>query len=109
MNQRFDENRAELEAHFKERVQAYIELGESPEQANISAREKFGETKAIVRELRSQAVLRSPIPWAIFCAMGYILFTAFTKSAWSGPAFSFVYALYLWKGSQPKTGRRSKR
>ena len=28
MNQRFDEDRAELEAHLAERIQAYIELGE---------------------------------------------------------------------------------
>jgi len=51
-----DEDRAELEAHFQERVQAYIELGETPEQAEISAVAKFGEVEATLKELRRQRV-----------------------------------------------------
>lgn len=61
-NQRFrDEDRLELEAHFAERVQAYIELGETREQAERSAREKFGEPEHVLKELRHQRELRRPV------------------------------------------------
>ncbi len=54
MNRRFDEDRAELEAHFAECVQAYRELGETPEQAAVSALQKFGEQEAVFQELKRQ-------------------------------------------------------
>lgn len=56
-----DEDKAELEAHFAERVQAYIELGETPEQALLSAREKFGETDQALQELKQQRARRHPV------------------------------------------------
>jgi hypothetical protein len=56
-----DGDRLEIEAHFAERVQAYVELGETPEQALQSAHEKFGETKVVLKELRLQRNLRRPV------------------------------------------------
>ena len=73
MNQQYDEDKKELEAHFEARVQSYVELGESPEQAVASAREKFGETETLVRELSWQQWLRSPIIAAVVGLLGAIL------------------------------------
>jgi hypothetical protein len=81
MNQKLlDEDRRELEAHFAERVQAYIELGETPEEALISAREKFGQTEAVVQELHQQRTMRSPL---VVASLGALLWFALTT-------FSFV-------------------
>ncbi|MBB6049406.1 permease prefix domain 1-containing protein [Armatimonas rosea] len=60
-NQRFNEDQVELEAHLAERIQAYVELGETPEQALVSAREKFGETEVVLKELRLQRNRRHPV------------------------------------------------
>lgn len=60
-NQRFEEDQVELEAHFAERMQAYLELGETPDQALVSAREKFGETEALLKELKQQRARRHPV------------------------------------------------
>lgn len=73
-----DEDRLELEAHFAERVQAYIELGETPQQALISAREKFGETEMVVQELRQQRALRSPL---VVAALGALVWFALTTAS----------------------------
>ena len=56
MNRRFDEDRAEMEAHFRERVRAYLELGESPEEAEASARRKFGDLEESLRAVRRHRV-----------------------------------------------------
>lgn len=64
MNQRFDEDRAELEAHLAERVRAYVELGETPEQAALSAYEKFGDIRSELRKLLWRRRLRSPFATA---------------------------------------------
>jgi hypothetical protein len=62
VNQRLlDEDRLELEAHFAERVQAYLELGETPEQALRSAQEKFGKAEGVLTELRLQREVRRPL------------------------------------------------
>lgn len=61
MKQHFDEDRAEIDAHFAERVQAYVELGETQAQAEASAREKFGEVEPIVRQLGWQRVRQHPM------------------------------------------------
>jgi hypothetical protein len=103
-NQQFEEDKFELEMHFQERVRAYVELGETPEQAELSAREKFGETEAVVRELRWQRVLRSPIFWGLICAAVYLLATVLVKAPWVSVAFFFSYALYLWRAD--RTPRR---
>ena len=102
MKQQFKEDRAELEAHFADRVQAYVELGETPEQANLSAQEKFGETDTVMRKLRWQAVLRSPIAWGLVCATGYIFTTAFWKTAAVESLFLLAYAVYLWRAPRTK-------
>ncbi|WP_309709855.1 permease prefix domain 1-containing protein [Armatimonas sp.] len=60
-NQRFEDDQAELEAHFAERVQAYLELGETPEQAQLSAREKFGDLETLKRQLCWQRMRRHPV------------------------------------------------
>ena len=112
LKQRFDEDRAELEAHFAERVQAYVELGETPEQARASAREKFGETEAVMQELRWQRVVRSPITSGIVSAVGYLLVTVICKHAginlslWGSAVFSMTYTLYLWKA--PRRCKRAR-
>ena len=112
MNQRFDEDRAELEAHFAERIAAYIELGETPEQAEISAREKFGETEAVRRALRRRRVLHSPLIWALVSATGSLVMTYLSKHLLHQPVWislmvpSFGYALYLLWG--PKTKQVNK-
>lgn len=101
-NQQFNEDQRELEAHFAERVQAYIELGETPEQAAISARQKFGETESVLRELRYQKALRSPITWGLISAGLYLVTIATTRAAWTPMSFFFFYALYLWKTTPRK-------
>jgi len=108
MNQRFDEDRAELEAHFAARVQAYIELGETPEQAKISALQKFGETEAVMRTLRRQRVLHSRVLWAVVCASGSLVITYLSKhyahqEVWITSSIpSLCYALYFWKSPRTK-------
>jgi hypothetical protein len=73
MRQKYtDEDRLELEAHFAERVQAYIELGETPEQALISARAKFGEHMPVLRELHRRRLLRHPLLVASSAAAGWL-------------------------------------
>ena len=102
MNQRFDEDRAELEQHFADRVQAYIELGDTPEQARLAALEKFGETEAVMRQLRRRRATRSPLLWAAVCASSSIVIALVSKhaihqSAWiSSMLPSMVYAIYFW-------------
>jgi hypothetical protein len=59
-----ERDRSELEAHIAERVQAYIELGETPEQAALSAYKKFGVMETVLRQLRWQRALRAPLPTA---------------------------------------------
>lgn len=77
MNQQFEEDRAELEAHFQARVQAYIELGETPEQAVRSARQKFGEMQTTLEELKRQryrqSLLRKPLGILGICIHWLIL------------------------------------
>lgn len=107
MKQRFEEDRAELEAHFAERVQAYIELGETPEQAQLSAREKFGQTETVIRTLRWQRVTNSPLFWGVLCASSNLLFAALFKSLWGISFFSLTYAVYLWKTQRRKSGYTS--
>ena len=107
MNQRFDEDRAELEAHFAERVQAYIELGETPEQAKISALQKFGETEMVRRKLRSQRILHSPLLWAIGCAattvaIAYVSKHFLPQSAWTDSMFFTGIALYFLRAPRAK-------
>jgi hypothetical protein len=60
-NQRFDEDRAELEAHFAERVQVYVDLGQPLEQAQASAREKFGNPERYLQQLRLRRYLLRPL------------------------------------------------
>jgi len=108
MNQRLEEDRAELEAHFAERVQAYIELGETPEQAKDSALKKFGQTETVIRKLRQQRILNSRILWAAVTAAGILMITYFGKRSahqygWINAMFpSLFYALFLWKGPRAK-------
>jgi hypothetical protein len=80
-NQRFNEDQVELDAHFAERVQAYIELGETPQQAHISATEKFGETETVARELRQQKHLRSPLAVAFLGALIWFALTTIAFAA----------------------------
>ena len=98
----FNEDQAELEAHFTERVQAYIELGETTEQAIISARDKFGETEIVLRELRWQGLRRSPILWGLICAVGYLLLVTFIKAPWTFYTFFAYYQLYVWQTTTKK-------
>ena len=73
MNQKLqDEDKAELEAHFSQRVHAYVELGESPEQALASARAKFGETEAVVRELHWQRTMRQPLKIGMLAGVSWL-------------------------------------
>ncbi|MBB6049407.1 permease prefix domain 1-containing protein [Armatimonas rosea] len=103
MRQRFrDEDKAELEAHLAERVQAYIELGETPEQAALSAREKFGETETVLRELRWQGLRRSPILWGLLCAGGYLLLVSLVKAPWTFYTLYAYYQLYVWQTTTKK-------
>ena len=100
MNQQFEEDRAELDAHLAERVRAYIELGETPEQAEVSAREKFGEVKTVVHALYWQRARRSPVAigtlagacWlALYLPLSILLHTALwqlSQIGWSGPPLS---------------------
>lgn len=75
-NQRFEEDRAELEAHFAERVKAYLELGETQEQAEASAREKFGATEPVLRELLWQKTLRHPVAIGILGGLCWLALAA---------------------------------
>jgi len=106
---RFDEDKAELEAHFAERVRAYVELGETPEQAALSAQEKFGETETVMRELRWQhrrRSFRSPIAGGLIFAAGFLLITALCKHIglhhqdWADWLFTLTYSLYLWQATR---------
>ncbi len=101
-NQRFEDDQAELEAHFAERVHAYLELGETPEQAQLSAREKFGETETVMRELRWQGLRRSPILWGLFSAGGYLLLVALVKAPWTYWMLFPCYQLVVWQTSTKK-------
>ena len=67
-----EEDRTELEAHFGERVQAYIELGETPEQALQSAHEKFGERAPVLRELQRRRWLRHPLFVVVSAGVGWL-------------------------------------
>lgn len=112
MKQQFNEDRAELEAHFYERVQAYVELGETPEQAKISAVAKFGETEVVLGQLRRRRARQSPVFWGAVFATGYILltilgkvtgFNAFAHGA--GTVFLIIYSIFLisgWKKPKPR-------
>ncbi|WP_309709858.1 permease prefix domain 1-containing protein [Armatimonas sp.] len=103
MKQKFrDEDRAELEAHFAERMQAYVELGETPEQAQISAREKFGETERVLKELRWQGLRRSPILWGLICAGCYLLLVTCVKAPWTYGMLFGYYQLYVWQTTTKK-------
>jgi len=95
MRQRFSEDRVELEAHFADRVQSYIELGETPEQARISAAEKFGETESVVRELERRKLMQSPIVRAAIWAVGYMLLLFVFKAAWERTMLTSIYAMYV--------------
>lgn len=75
-NQQFEEDRAELEAHFTERVKAYVELGETQEQAEASAREKFGSTEPVLRELRWQRALRHPLAIGVLGGLCWLALAA---------------------------------
>jgi hypothetical protein len=75
-NQQRNEDQRELEAHFAERVQAYIELGETPEQAVLSARQKFGETEAVLKELQYQRRLRRPVTIGVLSGLSWLVITA---------------------------------
>jgi hypothetical protein len=114
MRQRFDEDRAELEAHFAERLQAYIELGETPEQAKISALKKFGETEAVMRKLQRQRVLNSPILWAVVCATGSLVIAYASKhfarqDAWISAMLPLLcFALYFWRIPRTKESETKK-
>jgi hypothetical protein len=92
-----DEDRLELEAHLAERVRAYIELGETPEQAAISARAKFGETERVLKELRWQQLRRSPILWGALSALGYVLLVGVVHKPWTLYTLFLFYQLYLWQ------------
>ncbi|WP_394796372.1 permease prefix domain 1-containing protein [Armatimonas sp.] len=98
----FNEDQAELEAHFTERVQAYLELGETPEEALLSAQEKFGETERVLSELRWQRLRRSPILWGLICAGGYLLLVTFVKAPWTYGIFFGPYLLYVWQTTTKK-------
>ena len=77
MNQKLrDEDQVELEAHFAERMQAYIELGETPEQAQLSAREKFGETEAVLKELKRQRAQRHPVAIGVLAGLSWLAVAA---------------------------------
>ena len=103
-----DEDRMELEAHFAERVQAYLELGESPKQALISAREKFGETERVLSELRWQGLRHSPILWGLVCASGYLLLVTCVKASWTYWALYLYYQLYVWQVTPAKKHQASR-
>jgi hypothetical protein len=95
-NQQFNEDKAELDAHFEARVQSYIELGETPEQALISATKKFGATDSVARELWWRRVWRSPMTGGVVCAGLYFLVVAFVKAPWTHFSLYFFYAVYVW-------------
>lgn len=109
MNQRFDEDRAELEAHIADRVQAYIELGDTPEQARIAALAKFGETEVVLKQLHRQRIARSHLVWAGVCATGSIVLAYVSKHFPHQPGWiasmlpSLVYAVYFWKPAKKET------
>ena len=103
----FNEDQAELEAHFTERVQAYLELGETPEEALLSAQEKFGETERVLSELRWQRLRRSPILWGLICAGGYLLLVTFVKASWTYWTLYLYYQLYVWQTTPMKKHRAS--
>ena len=103
MRQKFhDEDRAELEMHFAERVQAYIELGETPEQAQLSATEKFGETEQVLKTLHGQGLRRSPILWGLICAGGYLLLVSQVHAPWTYWMLFCYYQLYVWQTTTKK-------
>ena len=103
MNQKLlDEDLRELEAHFAERVQAYFELGETPEQAVISAREKFGETERALGELQRQRLRHSPILWGLISAGGYLLLVSVVKAPWTSWMFFGYYLLFAWQTTTKK-------
>ncbi|MCX6365238.1 MAG: hypothetical protein NTX57_00795 [Armatimonadetes bacterium] len=88
-------------------MQAYLELGETPDQALVSAREKFGETEIVLRELRWQGLRRSPILWGLVCAGGYLLLVALVKAPWTYWILFGYYLLYVWQTTtkKPRTSR----
>lgn len=93
MSRWFSQDRAELEAHFAERVQTYLDLGMSEEEANRLAQEKFGDLDSQLRALRYQRhvgtplkVIRFAIYWSLrgtldsclLCLMGAPIFWLIT-------------------------------
>ena len=69
-----DEDQLELEAHFVARVQSYIELGETPEQALLSAREKFGAVETALREVGTQCRLRHPLVYTSVALLATVIY-----------------------------------
>lgn len=61
MNRRFDEDRAELEAHFTERIETYRDMGMPDEEATHLAQEKFGDLNHHLRQLRYQHYVARPL------------------------------------------------
>ena len=114
MNQRFEEDRAEIEAHFADRVNAYIELGETPEQAQLSALEKFGEKEIVIQQLRKQSILKSPTSWSVVCAVGIIVSALIGKHYFHFSASTnfmlttLFYVVYFSRNTGSKRLRSSK-
>lgn len=52
---------AELRSHLEERIAAYESAGDSPEQALISAWQKFGDPKRYAKQLRLRYFLVTPM------------------------------------------------
>jgi hypothetical protein len=96
-----EEDRTELDAHLAERVQAYIELGETPEQAEISAREKFGETETVVRDVLAEGSALSDRVGLDLCDGLRGSDRALQKLV-DEPDVPLFYALYFWKSSRCK-------
>lgn len=77
-NQQHSDDRAELEAHFAERVQAYRDMGMTSEEATRQAAEKFGSLASSLRQLRIQYYLIRPL-----------------KAVWSGIYLSAHMSLHV--------------
>jgi hypothetical protein len=91
MSQRLqDEDQVELDVHFAERVQAYLEIGETSEQAQISARQKFGEVKAVRRELLWRKALRHQVLVVLGVGLCWLV-------AWCPLGLPTLAALIRWR------------
>ena len=102
-----ENDQAELEAHFAARVQSYIELGETQEQARVSATEKFGETEQVLKTLRWQQLRHHPILWGVLCAGGYLLLVSRVHAPWTYGMLFCYYQLFVWQTTtkkQPASG-----